>query len=261
MAIERYFEEAVAQDDFGREDKSSIEKWKSASGAVAGSDGSPSGGFDCNICLECVQDPVVTLCGHLYCWPCIYKWLHYQSVSTNDQDPKQQQCPVCKAEVSPDTLVPLYGRGQTVKPSNGKAPHLGVVTPRRPLGRVCGVDSPRTPGSAMSPRLMPQPYHRNPPQHSPLYYSQSGSYHASPMPSPSGTTTTAIDPMIGMFGEMVYARFFGNSITNAYTYPNTYNLAGTTSPRIRRHIMQVDKSLSRICFFLLCCIILCLLLF
>ena len=31
--------------------------------------------FDCNICLEDVYDPVVTRCGHLYCWPCLYKWL------------------------------------------------------------------------------------------------------------------------------------------------------------------------------------------
>ena len=29
--------------------------------------------FACNICLELAQDPVVTQCGHLYCWPCIYK--------------------------------------------------------------------------------------------------------------------------------------------------------------------------------------------
>ncbi|CAH8279553.1 unnamed protein product [Arabidopsis lyrata] len=28
-----------------------------------------SGCFDCNICLETAHDPVVTLCGHLYCWP------------------------------------------------------------------------------------------------------------------------------------------------------------------------------------------------
>ena len=29
--------------------------------------------FECNICLELAQDPVVTLCGHLYCWPCLYR--------------------------------------------------------------------------------------------------------------------------------------------------------------------------------------------
>ncbi len=29
--------------------------------------------FDCNICLELASDPVITLCGHLYCWPCLYR--------------------------------------------------------------------------------------------------------------------------------------------------------------------------------------------
>ena len=29
--------------------------------------------FECNICYELAHEPVVTLCGHLYCWPCIYR--------------------------------------------------------------------------------------------------------------------------------------------------------------------------------------------
>jgi len=32
--------------------------------------------FTCAICLEIVSDePVVTKCGHLYCWSCLYQWL------------------------------------------------------------------------------------------------------------------------------------------------------------------------------------------
>ena len=27
--------------------------------------------FQCNICLHSAKEPVVTLCGHLYCWPCL----------------------------------------------------------------------------------------------------------------------------------------------------------------------------------------------
>lgn len=35
--------------------------------------------FICNICLEITnKDPVVTQCGHLYCWPCLYRWLNTQ---------------------------------------------------------------------------------------------------------------------------------------------------------------------------------------
>jgi hypothetical protein len=29
--------------------------------------------YECNICLELAKEPVVTLCGHLYCWPCLYR--------------------------------------------------------------------------------------------------------------------------------------------------------------------------------------------
>ena len=29
--------------------------------------------FECNICLSLSREPVVTLCGHLYCWPCLYR--------------------------------------------------------------------------------------------------------------------------------------------------------------------------------------------
>lgn len=32
-----------------------------------------SSAFECNICYEIAQSPVVTLCGHLYCWPCLYR--------------------------------------------------------------------------------------------------------------------------------------------------------------------------------------------
>ncbi|PRQ58719.1 putative transcription factor C2H2 family [Rosa chinensis] len=55
-------------------------EWKSILGAIADSENS-KGGFDCNICSDFAHEPVVTLCGHLCCWPCIYKWLHVQSAS------------------------------------------------------------------------------------------------------------------------------------------------------------------------------------
>lgn len=32
--------------------------------------------FECNVCLEVAQEPVVTLCGHLYCWPCLYRCVY-----------------------------------------------------------------------------------------------------------------------------------------------------------------------------------------
>ncbi len=100
--------------------------------------------FSCNICLEHVQEPVVTQCGHLYCWPCLYRWLEpgmsfeerlglvQQSQTTTatttpamqyQQQHQQQQlhltaipmpsrrvCPVCKADCAVSTIVPIYVR-------------------------------------------------------------------------------------------------------------------------------------------------------
>ncbi|GMY10090.1 E3 ubiquitin-protein ligase RMA1H1-like [Fagus crenata] len=257
MAIEQYFEETMAQNGSLGEDN-----WKSVADAIPDSENNASGGFDCSICLELVQDPVVTLCGHLYCWPCIYKWIHFQNASSENEDPQEHKCPVCKAEISQSSLVPLYGKGQTTKHSKGsKAPHLGIVIPRRPLGPVCEVDTPRSISTPRSPYQTQQLYQPNYSYQSQLYQPNSGSYTNSSMLYPGGTVTNLHDPMIGVFGEMVYARVFGNTMTNLYTYPNSYHLAGNSSPRVRRHVMQADKSLNRICFFLFCCLVLCLLLF
>ncbi|XP_060202040.1 E3 ubiquitin-protein ligase RMA1H1-like [Lycium barbarum] len=100
------------------------------------------GGFECNICLDLAHDPVVTLCGHLYCWPCIYKWIHLQSNPSENPDQLSPQCAVCKAEVSQRTLVPLYGRGQATKPSENDVPSEGIVIPQRPPTPRCGVHTP-----------------------------------------------------------------------------------------------------------------------
>ncbi|KAB5519539.1 hypothetical protein DKX38_023858 [Salix brachista] len=63
--------------------------------------------FDCNICLDFATDPVVTCCGHLFCWPCLYQWLHVHSDA--------KECPVCKGEVTMKNVTPIYGRGCTTR--------------------------------------------------------------------------------------------------------------------------------------------------
>ena len=101
--------------------------------------------FQCNICLEPVQDPVVTQCvdtmqdtrhpGHfptpdtdvdtctgesatqprccgfavhtitidVRSWSCLYQWLQLG----------RQTCPVCKAAVTRDNIIPLYTNGKS----------------------------------------------------------------------------------------------------------------------------------------------------
>ena len=29
--------------------------------------------FECNICFELANDAVITMCGHMYCWVCLYR--------------------------------------------------------------------------------------------------------------------------------------------------------------------------------------------
>ncbi len=32
--------------------------------------------YECNICYEVAREPVVTMCGHLFCWPCLYRYVN-----------------------------------------------------------------------------------------------------------------------------------------------------------------------------------------
>ena len=64
--------------------------------------------FECNICLDQASEPVVTPCGHLYCWKCIYEWM---------QQPRDTLvCPVCKSGISKDKCIPIFTRENTDDP-------------------------------------------------------------------------------------------------------------------------------------------------
>lgn len=77
--------------------------------------------FECNICLDTAKDAVVSLCGHLFCWPCLHQWLETR--------PARQLCPVCKAAISKEKVIPLYGRGST------KQEDPRTKVPPRPAGQ------------------------------------------------------------------------------------------------------------------------------
>ncbi|XP_060975091.1 E3 ubiquitin-protein ligase RMA1H1 [Cannabis sativa] len=228
------------------------------------SENSSNGCFDCNICLDFAHEPIVTLCGHLYCWPCIYKWLHVQSASlASDEHP---QCPVCKAEISHTAMVPLYGRGGVGHNNTElerKSVRMGIgmemEIPPRPsaCGAQIALTSPTTTTTTRSGQQQ-LPY-RNPYQNQQHYHDEDDDLLSSSSPM-----TGFHHPVVGMFGDMVYARVFGNS-ESLYSYPNSYRgLMGSSSssnPRLRRQEMQADKSLNRISIFLFCCFLLCLIVF
>ncbi|KAI3466120.1 hypothetical protein Pfo_022783 [Paulownia fortunei] len=225
-----------------------------------------NGCFDCNICLDSCHEPVVTLCGHLYCWPCIYKWLEVQSSSFESDE--QPRCPVCKAYISNSSLVPLYGRGRSPSESEAKKPQLDLTIPPRPpaLGMTALLAASASISSDSNQRINPNPlqpeiqaFHQQ--QHFPHPFSNYTSLTSPTFGSP--TTTSFVSPTINMVGEIVFAGMFGSSDSNSFAYPysNSNPFPGNGSPRLRRQEIQLDKSLNRVSIFLFCCIALCLILF
>lgn len=58
-----------------------------------------SSSFSCSVCREKeVEDPVVSACGHLFCWSCLLQWL----------DASNSTCPVCTANLERSEVTPLY---------------------------------------------------------------------------------------------------------------------------------------------------------
>ncbi|KAJ0810086.1 putative transcription factor C2H2 family [Helianthus annuus] len=82
--------------------------------------------FDCNMCLNMAKDPILTCCGHLFCWGCFYQVPYVDSVS--------KECPVCSGEVIDSNVTPVYGSGNG-KDSGGMEMGSGVRIPPRPQAR------------------------------------------------------------------------------------------------------------------------------
>ncbi|MCO5602716.1 hypothetical protein L7F22_056853 [Adiantum nelumboides] len=56
-------------------------------------------GLCCSICLcDAIKDPVVTCCGHLFCWACVYRWASIH-----------RTCPLCKGFLTRnDDFTPIF---------------------------------------------------------------------------------------------------------------------------------------------------------
>lgn len=50
---------------------------------------------------------ILSPCGHLFCWPCLFAWMERKG------DPFA--CPVCKASVTESEIVPLYARDENTE--------------------------------------------------------------------------------------------------------------------------------------------------
>jgi E3 ubiquitin-protein ligase RNF5 len=238
-----------------------VEPVKKTSGDMPATTG--SGCFDCNICLDFAAEPVVTLCGHLYCWPCIYEWLHprVESTASDTTSSARRQCPVCKATLSPDTLVPLYGRGGSSKKSLN-----GMVIPLRPKvhretvehqnSRSHVNDQDHQNMEAEPPR---RPFH----QHT-YHHSRTTEYDFIYPPAPVGRGlihSTAGGVLGGMAEAVLPWAFRGQLPPSLYDTSPYYVAEQNGRPRLRRQELEIERSLHQIWFFLFVFVVLCLLLF
>lgn len=101
--------------------------------------GSSDSRFSCNICFDEVTDPVVTRCGHLYCWSCLFQWLEpgmtreereslgLGSFRHGGRNVSRRVCPVSKMECPLAAVVPLYIRSSSPVRSSHPKPNKAAT--------------------------------------------------------------------------------------------------------------------------------------
>ncbi|EPS68421.1 hypothetical protein M569_06338 [Genlisea aurea] len=100
--------------------------------------------YDCNICLDLAREPVLTCCGHLFCWACFYQVSKVDSTTL-------KECPVCKGQVSDASVIPIYGKGSHEIVSGAEI-GFKIIPPRPKAPRVESIRQQRmTQGSSHVP--------------------------------------------------------------------------------------------------------------
>ncbi|CAK9009982.1 unnamed protein product [Durusdinium trenchii] len=102
--------------------------------------------FECNICFETAFEPVVTRCGHLFCWKCLHLWLSAPRRSAyGNLQPSNgwSSCPVCKAAVSQQTVTPVYARDGS---GGMETEQRDASLPPRPAGEWQEPETPEAEG-------------------------------------------------------------------------------------------------------------------
>ena len=87
--------------------------------------------MNCSICLGEATEPVVTRCGHLFCWRCLMQWRKHhhqdqrQDVAMSSGDPCMViPCPVCKGAVDMSNsrdVIRIYDSSTNSRTSTGAA--------------------------------------------------------------------------------------------------------------------------------------------
>ncbi|CAM9788465.1 unnamed protein product, partial [Ectocarpus fasciculatus] len=98
---------ADAKSNSSNDNSNSVE-----SSRPGGGPGGEDSEWECSICFESLKDPVCTSCGHLFCWPCLYRWMNTGKTT----------CPVCKAGVTRENVIPIYTRCSRTDPRTRDIP-------------------------------------------------------------------------------------------------------------------------------------------
>ena len=85
--------------------------------------------FDCKICMCTSNEPIVTHCGHLFCWACLYQW----SVSRKSE---KIPCPVCNNSVSINDIIPLYASQENHKKKYEDVPNRPRPRAHEPFNNI-----------------------------------------------------------------------------------------------------------------------------
>ena len=83
--------------------------------------------FDCNVCFRMARDPVLTCCGHLFCWSCFYRLSNAYS--------NAKECPMCEGEVMETCIIPIYGCASVNNSDWQELKETGSGVPARPRAR------------------------------------------------------------------------------------------------------------------------------
>ena len=78
--------------------------------------------YQCRICNKLATRPVISLCGHMFCWDCIDRVLTQTNSSA---------CPICQSGISKETLTPIYVTEEAKsEPTSNPRPQAAREQPR-----------------------------------------------------------------------------------------------------------------------------------
>jgi hypothetical protein len=75
--------------------------------------------WTCAVCFGALRQPVVTPCGHIFCWGCVAEWLR-----------RSETCPACGGAVQLSGLIPVYGQGEAADLSGPPPPRPDYIPSR-----------------------------------------------------------------------------------------------------------------------------------